>query len=186
MTLATTVTHYTPEDLLALPDYGRYELIDGQLVERKMGAKSSLAATKLLLRFGNFVESNNLGLVFQADCGYQIFAEERGRVRFADGSFIHRGKLSEDRVPQGHCRVAPDLVIEAVSPNDTAYEVEDKIAQWLGAGVRLVWVIYPETQRVQVHRVDGTVTKLQSAEQLAGEDVLPGFQCPVAAIFQGL
>ena len=186
MTLATTVTHYTPEDLLALPDYGRYELIDGQLVERKMGAKSSLAATNLLILVGSFVRSNNLGLVFQADCGYQIFAEERGRVRFADASFIRRGKLPEDRVPQGHCRVAPDVVIEAVSPNDTAYEVEDKIAQWLGAGVRLVWVLYPETQRVQVHRADGTVTKLQAAEQLSGEDVIPGFQCQVAAVFQGL
>ena len=186
MTLATTATHYTPEDLLALPDYGRFELIDGQLVERKMGAKSSYAATKLLIRFGSFVESNNLGHVFQADCGYQIFAEEPGRVRFADGSCIRRGKLPEDLVPQGHCHVAPDLVIEAVSPNDTAYEVEDKIAQWLGAGVRLVWVLYPETQRVQVHRDDGTVTKLRSAEQLSGEDVLPGFQCQVAEVFQGL
>src|SRR5215475_11787504 len=186
MTLATTVTHYTPEDLLALPDYGRFELIDGQLVERKMGAKSSLAATNLLVLMGYFVRSNNLGLVFQADCGYQIFAEESGRVRFADGSFIRRGQFPEDRVPQGHCRVTPDLVIEAVSPNDTAYEVEDKIAQWLGAGVRFVWVLYPETQRIQVHRADGTVTKLQSAEQLAGEDVVPGFQCQVTAVFQGL
>src|SRR5919198_132091 len=118
MTLAMTATHYTPEDLLALPDYGRFELLDGQLVERKMGAKSSYAATKLLIRFGSFVESNHLGLVFQADCGYQIFAEEPGRVRFADASFIRRGELPEDRVPQGHCRVVPDLVIEAVSPND--------------------------------------------------------------------
>jgi len=186
MILATTATHYTPEDLLALPEYGRFELIDGQLVERKMGAKSSYAATKLLIRFGSFVESNNLGLVFQADCGYQIFAEEPGRVRFADASFIRRGTLPEDRIPQGHCRVVPDLVIEAVLPNDTAYEVEDKIAQWLGAGVRLVWVLYPETQRVQVHRADGTVTKLRSAEGLSGEDVIPGFQCQVAEIFQGL
>jgi hypothetical protein len=47
-------------------------------------------------------------------------------------------------------------------------------------------VLYPETQRVQVHRADGTVTKLQSAEQLSGEDVIPGFQCQVAAVFQGL
>ena len=138
MTLATTVTHYTPEDLLTLPDYGRYELIDGQLVERKMGATSSLTATNLLGLVWYFVRSNNLELVFQADCGYQIFAEESGRVRFADGSFIRRGQLPEGRVPQGHCRVTPDLVIEAVSPNDTAYEVEDTIAQWLGAGVRLV------------------------------------------------
>src|SRR5262244_3356306 len=172
MTLATTAAHYTPEDLLALPDYGRFELIDGQLVERKMGAKSSLAATNLLGLVWHFVRSNNLGLVFQADYGYQIFTEEPGRIRFADASFIRRGKLSEDRVPQGHCRVAPDLVIEAVLPNDTAYEVEDKIAQWLGAGVQLVWVLYPETQRVQVHRADGTVTKLRSAEQLSGEDVI--------------
>ena len=152
MTLATTATYYTPEDLLALPDYGRFELIDGHLVERKMGAKSSYVATNLLVLIGYFVRSNSLGLVFQADCGYQIFAAEPSRVRFADGSFICRGRLPEDRPPQGHCRLAPDLVIEAVSPNDTAYEVEDKIAQWLGAGVRLVWVLYPETQRVQVHR----------------------------------
>jgi Uma2 family endonuclease len=186
MALATTATYYTPEDLFALPDYGRFELIDGQLVERKMDAKSSYAATKLLIRFRSFVESNNLGLVFQADCGYQIFAEEPGRVRFADASFIRRGTLPADRIPQGHCRVAPDLVIAAVSPNDTAYEVEDKITQWLGAGVRLVWVLYPETQRMQVHRADGTVAKLQSEEQLVGEDVLPGFQCQVAEVFQGL
>src|SRR2546425_5208159 len=140
MTLATTATHYTPEDLLALPDYGRFELIDGQLVERKMGAKSSLAATNLLILAGSFVRSNNLGLVFQADCGYQIFAEEPGRVRFADGSFLRRGTLPEDLVPQGHCRVAPELVIEAVSPHETADEVEDKISQWLGRCGRLVTV----------------------------------------------
>ena len=186
MALATTTTYYTPEDLFALPDYGRFELIDGHLVERKVGAKSSYVATNLLILMGSFVRSNNLGLVFQADCGYQIFAEEPNRVRFADGSFLRRGRLPEDRPPQGHCRVAPDLVIEAVSPNDTAYELEDKTAQWLSAGVRLVWVLYPETQRLQVHRADGTVTKLQLAESLVGEDVVPGFQCQVAAVFQGL
>lgn len=186
MALATTATHYTPEELLTLPDYGRFELIDGHLVERKMGARSSYAATNLLVLVGHFVRSNNLGLVFQADCGYQIFAEEPNRVRFADGSFMPRGNLPEDRPPPGHCRFAPALVMEAVSPNDTAYEIEDKIAQWLSAGVRLVWVLYPETQRLQVHRADGSVAKLQVEEQLTGEDVIPGFQCQVAEVFLGL
>ncbi len=186
MTLATTTTLYTPEDLLALPDYGRFELLDGHLVERKMGAKSSYAATNVLIFLGHFVRNNSLGLVFQADCGYQCFPEESSRVRFADGSFIRRGKLPEDRPPQGHCRVSPDLVIEAVSPHDTAYEIEEKIAQWLGAGVQLVWVLYPDTHRVQVHRADGTVTKLQAEAELVGEDVVPGFQCQVAEVFQGL
>jgi Uma2 family endonuclease len=186
MALATTATSYTPEDLLALPEYGRFELIDGHLVERKMEAKSSYVATNLLGLVWHFVRSHHLGLVFQADCGYQIFAEEPNQVQFADGSFLRRGQLPEDRPPQGHCRLAPDLIIEAVSPHDTASELEAKIAQWLAAGVRLVWVLYPETQRVQVHRADGTVTKLQAAEQLVGEDVIPGFQCQVAEVFQGL
>src|SRR6266545_5000751 len=94
MTLTTTATLYTPDDLLTLPDYGRFELLDGHLVERKMGAKSSYAATNVLGLVWHFVWSNSLGLVFQADCGYQIF-EEPGRVRFADASFICRGRLPE-------------------------------------------------------------------------------------------
>lgn len=186
MALAATVTSYTPEDLLHLPDQGRYELLDGHLVERKMGAKSSYTATNILGLVWHFVRHNNLGLVFQADCGYQIFAEDPGRVRFADCSFIRRGRLPEDRPPEGHCRTSPDLVIEAVSPHDMAYELEAKIAQWLGAGVRLVWVLYPETQRIQVHRADGTVTKLQQDNQLDGEEVIPGFQCQVTEVFRGL
>jgi len=186
MTLTTTATLYTPDDLLTLPDYGRFELLDGHLVERKTGAKSSYAATNVLGLVWHFVWSNSLGLVFQADCGYQIFIEAPGRVRFADGSFIRSGRLPEDRPPQGHCPLAPDLVIEAVSPHDTASALEAKIAQWLSAGVQRVWVLYPETQRLQVHRADGTVTKLQVDDQLSGEEVIPGFQCQVAAVFQGL
>ena len=169
MTLPTTATLYTPEDLLTLPDYGRFELLDGHLVERKMGAQSSYAATNVIGLVWHFVRSNNLGLVFQADCGYQIFAEDPGRVRFADASFIRRGRLPEDRPPQGHCRLAPDLVIEAVSPHDTASELEAKIAQWLSASVQLVWVLYPDIHRIQVHRADGTVAKLQADNHLAGK-----------------
>jgi Uma2 family endonuclease len=186
MTLEATATLSTPEDLLDLPDQGRYELIDGHLVERKMGATSSYTATNALILLGHFVLSNDLGLVFQSDCGYQIFAADPGRVRFADASFIRRGRLPEERPPQGHCRLSPDLVIEAVSPHDTASELEAKIVQWFDAGVRLVWVLYPEAQRIQVHRPDGTVTKLQRADQLVGEDVVPGFQCQVTEIFHGL
>lgn len=186
MTLPTATTLYTPEDLLTLPDYGRFELLDGHLVERHMGAQSSYAATNVIGLVWHFVRSNNLGLVFQADCGYQIFAEDPGRVRFADASFIRRGRLPEDRPPQGHCRLAPDLVIEAVSPHDTASELEAKVAQWLSAGVQLVWVLYPDTHRIQVHRADSTVTKLQADEQLSGEQVIQGFQCQVAEVFQGL
>ena len=107
-------------------------------------------------------------------------------MRFADGSFIRRGRLPEDRPPQGHCPRAPALIIEAVSPHDTASALAAKIAHWLSADVQRVWVLYPETHRLQVHRADGTVTKLQVDDQLSGEEVIPGFQYQGAAVFQGL
>jgi len=186
MATATIDTRYTPEDLLALPDKGRYELIDGQLVERPMGAKSSYVAARLLRLLGLLTDAQALGLLFGSDCGYQVFADDPSRVRYADGSFIQRGRLPDDTPPEGHCRIPPDLVIEAISPNDMARAVEEKIEQWLAAGVRLVWVLYPDTHRLHVHRYDGTVSKLRSDDALSGEDVVPGFQCRVSEIFQGL
>jgi Uma2 family endonuclease len=186
MTLATTARLSTPEDLLTLPEYGRYELLDGRLVERHTGARASYVATQALGLIGSFVQRHRLGLVFHAACGYQIFAEAPNRVRFAAGSFIRRGRLPDDLPPPGHCCLTPDLVIEAVSPNDTASALEEKISQWLAAGVPLAWVLYPETRHIQVHRADGTVTKLQEGGHLLGEEVLPGFQCDVAAVFRGL
>jgi Uma2 family endonuclease len=185
MATAAVATQYTPEDLLALPDKGRYELIDGQLVERNMGARSSYVAAKLLRLLGLLTDAEELGLLFGSDCGYQIF-DDPSRVRYADGSFIRRGRLPGDTPPEGHCRLPPDLVIEAISPNDTARAVEEKIEQWLAAGVRLVWVLYPDTRRLHVHRYDGTVSKLRLDDALSGEDVVPGFLCRVGEIFQGL
>ena len=186
MATAAVDTPYPPEDLLALPDKGRYELIDGQLVERNMGARSSYVAAKLLRLLGLLTDAEELGLLFGSDCGYQIFADDPSRVRYADGSFMRRGRLPGDIPPEGHCHIPPDLVIEAISPNDIARAVEEKVEQWLAAGVRLVWVLYPDSRRLHVHRYDGTVSKLRLDDALSGEDVVPGFQCRIGEVFQGL
>ena len=94
MATAVTDTRYTPEDLLALPDAGRYELIDGQLVERSLGATSSYVAARLVRLLGLTTDAQALGLLFGSDCGYQIFADDPSCVRYADSSFIRRGRLS--------------------------------------------------------------------------------------------
>ena len=186
MATASVETRYKPRDLLTMSDEGRYELIDGQLVERNMGAKSSLVAEELRRLVNNFCHAHSLGRVFGTDCGYQIFKPDRSRVRYADGSFVRKGRLPGGKIPDGHFRIPPDLAIEAVSPNDTAREIEEKVEEWLAAGVRLVWVIYPDTKRIQVHRRDGTTSKLREKDELSGEDVLSGFKCRVAEIFQDL
>ena len=176
---------YTPEDLLTIPESQRFELINGQLVERNMGAESSRVGTKLIWLLGNHVEPQKLGHIFSSECGYQIFPESN-RVRFADGSFIARGRLPNEKPPKGHVRIPPDLAFEVVSPNDLAEEVEAKVEEYLHAGIRLIWVIFPSTQSVYVYRAGGSVSRFTKSQEVSGEDVIPGFVFRVEDLFTDL
>lgn len=169
-----------------MPNGHRYELVDGQLVERSMGAQASRIATILLSLLEQHATTRNLGWAFTSDCGYQIFPERPSRVRFPDGSFIRRGRLPDDKPPPGHVRINPDLLFEVVSPNDGACEVEEKIDEYLRVGVPLIWVIFPGTRRVMVYRAAGPISRLGVGDELAGEEAMPGFACRVADLFAGL
>jgi len=183
MNVVTTKTRFTPEDLLTLPDGDQYELVDGQLVERNMGFKSGRIAGVIERRIGKFVEDHQLGWVLPADVGYQCFPDDTYRVRKPDVSFLRKERLPADQEPEGHCRLAPDLVIEVVSPNDLYEEVTGKVEMYLSAGVLLVWVFDPDRRWVFVYRRDGTGTILRPDDELSGEEVLPGFRCRVGDLF---
>lgn len=75
-------------------------------------------------------------------------------------------------------------MVEIASPSDSRREVHDKARMWLGHGVRLVWVVYPETRMVDVHRSEGTVTTVGHDGTLDGMDVRPGFPCPLSTVFE--
>ena len=131
----------------------------------------------------DFAEPHGLGWAFPADCGYQCFPDAPDKVRKPDASFIQRGRLPGEQLHEGHVRIAPDLAVEVVSANDLFDEVEIKVGEYLGAGVRLVWVVNPRTRTGQVYRADGSVTRLREGDELSGEDVLPGFRCRVHDLF---
>ncbi len=177
-----TQTIYTPEDLLAVQDRPMPELIDGQVVDRQMGQKADAIAATLLAYIVMFVRASRLGVVNGAQGSYQIFPDEPNKVRIPDVSFTRRDRLP-DGPAGGHGRVAPDLAVEVTSPNDAVDYFETKINDFLAAGVVLIWVVYPEIRTVQVYRKDGTGKRLRVGDTLDGEDVLPGFRCEVAALF---
>ena len=77
----------------------------------------------------------------------------------------------------------PELVVEIVSPEDRPSVVNDKALMWRRYGVRLVWVVDPDTRTVQVHSESGTVMNLTEEDTLEGDPVLRGFRCPVRAVF---
>ena len=183
MSTVATNQRCTPEDLLAMPDGDRYELVNGELVERNMGWQSSRIGARAVHLLSAHCDTHGLGWVAGADAGYQCYPGDPGMVRKPDASFVRLERLPPEDEPEGHCRIAPDLVVEVVSPNDLYYEVEDKVAEYLGTGVRMVWVVNPPTHTVRIHRVDGSEALLHEADELSGEDVVPGFRCRVGAPF---
>ena len=178
----STAIAYTPEDLLAMPDGNAYELVGGQLVERNMGAESSRVGGKLYSRLDRFCEDHNLGITWPADNGYQCFPHEPGLVRRPDVSFVRSGRLPGDVAPKGWVKIPPDAAVEVVSPNDLVEALEEKLDDYRKVEVPLVWVIYPELRKVKVLRRDGSVSELREDDELSGEDVIPGFRCPVREI----
>lgn len=173
----------TADEFLAMPDSKGHELEEGRLVELNMGAESSWVAGAVYRILANHVLEKKLGWAFPPETAFQCFGEHTDSVRKPDAAFIRFGRLPNERLPEGFITIAPDLVVEVVSPNDTAYEVERKVKEYLAAGVRLVWVIYPETKTARVHRPSKRTTELDSGDELDGEDVLATLRIRLAELF---
>ena len=164
------------------PPEGRWELIDGELVEMSpSGRTASKVATWIAHLLLGFVTPRRLGEVYGADGGFVVFPG-RELIRVPDVAFV-----SADRVPPaqhtGFLRLAPDLAVEVVSPFDRPGEVVAKAAMWLEAGVRLLWVVDPEARTVAVHVPGAPVRLLRDGDALDGGDVVEGFHVAVADLF---
>jgi Uma2 family endonuclease len=174
---------YTPEDLLSMLDGKIYELVDGRLEKREMGAEASWVEGWIFFELMKFCVGRRLGRVWPSSNSYQCFPHAPGRVRRPDVSFIRAGRLPGDELPKGHVRIAPDLAVEVVSPRDLAPKLEKKLVDYQKAGVPLVWIVYPDSRTVMVHRADGSASRLYREDVLSGEDVIPGFRCRVDSLF---
>ena len=89
------------------------------------------------------------------------------------------GATGDDDYPLG----APELAVEIVSPSDNAEDLQVKIDQYLAAGAKQVWILYPKTRRVHVFYETHSVTILDETQTLEGGNLLPGFSVKVADLF---
>jgi Uma2 family endonuclease len=151
----------------------RCELTEGRLVPLS-GAKPrhGRIAGRVFRHIDRFVDRKHLGEVYAAETGY-VVARDPDTVRCPDVSFVRA-----DRV-EGHDEneyfEAPDLAVEVLSPSNTRKKVEQKVALWLRAGARSVWVIDPDAPLVAITRADGSSTQIGPTDVLRDEFVLPGF-----------
>lgn len=174
----------TAEDLLRLCSEGvRGELIRGVLRKTMpSGQRHGKLVAKLLIILGMFVEPRRLGTLVASDSGV-LLERNPDTVREPDIAFTSVARLPADAVLDGYAEVIPDLVVEIVSPGDRPRDIADKAAMWLTHGVRLVWVVQPAHRAIEVHRPNTPSETLTEDATLSGNDVLPGFSCPISAIF---
>lgn len=175
----------TAEDLLQIPEREcRYELLDGRLRSRPFaGAQASACVARLgtilLSDRGNTRDSG----ILAAGAGI-ILRRAPDHVRAPALSLTLRDRLPEGRLPEGYLELVPDLIVEVVSPNDTATEVQGKVEEWLAAGARLVWAVYPARHSIVAYRSLTDIRVYTEADTLDATPVLPDFSCPVARIFE--
>src|SRR5690349_15216811 len=181
MTVEKSLT--TIAELEANPPPGRWELLDGEVMPvPPAGGEHNWVMNRFDVRLTQYVEANDLGVVLPGDTGI-VLGRSPDRVRAPDLCFYAKGRLPGDRPPPGYLEIVPDFVVEIVSPGDRAGEIQRKTDEWLSAGVRLVWVAYPESRTVVATTGSNTQQLYRAGDVISANPVLPGFSTPVEALF---
>ena len=173
-------------ELIQQPQYAEtlLELVEGELIE--MPKPSGLHGV-VTMRIGRYIDvfavEHDLGYVTAAETGYILKKNPDGRdtVRGLDCGFIRKDRLP-DGIPDKLIPIAPDLAVEVISPVNTAGDIHNKVDELLEAGSEMIWLIYPNSKRIDIHTQDGLI-RLKVSNTLDGGDVLPGFELPIADIF---
>jgi Uma2 family endonuclease len=179
-------TPLTIDELALLRGEGwRLELVDGRLeVMSPAGWPHGIVCQNVLDALSDWNRSTGLGQVLATDTGARLGQDN---VRAPDGMWISKQKLAEAKAAgPGFLPSAPDLAFEVLSPSDTYKRTGRRIADLLGGGCRMLWLIDPEDRWLEVHRAGHTPIRLAEGETLEGGDVLPGFSVRVAELFLGL
>ncbi len=160
-------------------DLEGYEYVQGELVP--MAAATIIhgeIGSNLHFLLASHVREKKLGRLYITETTFQL----GDRVVKPDIAFVSTERLSDDKL-KGFS-VAPDLAVEIVSPSDKQYDVTEKALAYLKAGTRLVWVIEPILKSATVFRSEVDCTLLNYEDTLTSEDVVEGFSCAVAELFE--
>ncbi len=177
--------HMTIDDLLHWPndDGYRYELVEGVLV--RVAGSGDLATTigaTIVTALKTHVRPRHLGRVTGADGVYKFPGAETGLLPDAGFYAASRAPLVVNRTKP--IPFAPDLAVEVTSPSQKQGDMDAKAALYIDGGTRLVWIVWPEGERIDVWRSrDHTPTILRTGDMLDGEDVVVDFLHPVDDIF---
>ncbi len=165
-----------------LPDSGeRVELLRGRLIRESRPAYGhGILQARIARLIGNHIEQEGLPLLCATDFGCRL-ASDPDSLLAPDVAVTRADRAATDA--PGFFPGAPELVIEIISPSNRASDLQAKVLEYLDAGVRLVWIVFPQQRMVMAHTSRSTAHMLAKTELLDGRDALPGFQITVADLF---
>ena len=168
-------------EFVLLPEnrHRNFEYIAGEIVEVVSNNEMSQVSAMLLTYLGNFVRPRKLGRITGADGGYVVSSDNY----VPNAAFISYARQPVRPKQVDYNSVAPDLVVEVLSPRNTASEIATKIINYMAAGT-VVWLVDLETKTLDVWIPGHPVKRLRVGDALEGGDVLPGFKLAVADIFE--
>ena len=159
-------------------DIEGYEYVKGKLVPMSPATRiHSKISVNVIRHLDRYVLENQLGEV-HVEATFQVGE----RALKPDVAFVSTTRLGGDE--NTGFPIPPDLAIEVVSPTDVQWRIVDKAFAYLNAGTRLVWVLNPRSKTVTVYRSEKDIALLTYEDTLTGEDVVPGFTCPVSQLFE--
>ena len=160
-------------------DLEGYEYVKGELVPMPpTSMKHGEISSNVILHLSLHVFEHQLGCLYTAGTTFLL----GDRAVKPDIAFVSTDRLPDNR--EQASPIPPDLAVEVVSPSDKHYDVTEKALAYLRSGTRLVWVIEPVAKTVMIYRSETDSTVLNYEDTLTGEDVVPGFACPVAQLFE--
>jgi Uma2 family endonuclease len=180
-TLAQSPT-LTPEDVerASKRDGKIYELIDGELKEKFVGAECLFVASRISGKLNASLYPEH-GF---AACEVPIYCFDRpNHGRKPDVVFAHLTHFPDRRIPKGDLRFAPELAVEVLSQGNGGIEIDEKLNEYLEAGIPLVWIVNADRRTIRVYRGEGTTRLFRAADVIENEALLPGFRLVVGEIF---
>lgn len=180
---SSPTTLLTADEFMRLGDEVHGELIRGVFCEMpRPGMRHGQLTARLCAQLFNHVEERQIGTVV-GEVGV-LLERDPDTVRAPDAAFISHERLPKGSAPDRYDETIPELAVEVVSPSDRRSEVHAKAQMWVSFGVLLVWVVFPKTRTVEVHRAGAeAVQALSEADSLDGGSVLPGFSYPLSQLF---
>jgi Uma2 family endonuclease len=176
-------TAVTGDDLLAMGDIGRVELVKGEIIEL-MPTGSRHAKIEGLITFFliNFLRTYNLGHILTGEAG--IFTRRNpDTIRGMDIAFISNERMAQAQ-EEGFLDVAPEFIVEIMSPIDRWIDIQEKLAEYFSIGVELVWLVDPQLEQIHVYRSLDNVSRLMAEHTLTAPEILPDFSVPITEIFE--